>query len=307
MSKDFYTIRLNTIRGNEEIPFDLYVAVGQRLVHYTRANDAVEAERLRGLKNHGVKKLFIRPEDEASYLGYLEVGIQSLSNKSVSIDDRAARANDTLIVSAENAERNLDTEVGYLNQRRQLEHISVFIGEDRKAIKSMLSASGLSMDTNQHSATVCSLSLAVATKLGGFEKEDLTELAYAALLHDIGKSRLKFDYSKPYEELTKEQQRQYQQHPADGVSMLAGKPFISPRILGLIASHEEYGEGRGYPEKKNLFQLDPSYQVLSLTNKFDRFCTVKNLAPFQAMDPFFEQHSTFYDENLLATLATVLT
>ncbi len=307
MSKELYTIRLNTIRGNEEIPFDLYVAVGQRLVHYTRARDEMEDDRLRGLKKHGVKKLFIRPEDETAYLKYLELGIESLSNKSVSVEDRAARASSTLIVSVENAERNLDTEVGYESQLRQLEHISGFIGEDRKAIKSMLLASGLSKDTNQHSATVCSLAIAVATKLDGFDKNSLTELAYAALLHDIGKARLKFDYNRPYEELTKDQQRQYQQHPADGVGLLSGKPFISPRILGLIASHEEYGEGRGYPEKKNLFQLDLSYQVISLTNKFDRFCTVKNLQPFQAMDPFFEQHAAFYDENLIATLATILT
>lgn len=307
MSKDYYSIRINTIRGNETIPFDLFVPVGAKYIHYTRAMDEVEDNRLKTLKKHGLKKLFILPEHEQKYLNYLEEGITSLTNKAVHIDDRASRANDTLLVSFENAERNLETETGYNNQRKQLEQISRFVGEERQAIKSMLASAGLSLDNSQHSATVSGLCLAIANKVGGLEKDELTELAYAALLHDIGKQRLKFNHNMPFESMTPDQQKQYKNHPEDAVGMLSGKPFISPRILGLIAAHEEYGEGRGYPEKKNLFKMDLSYQILSLSNKFDRFCTDQNLQPFNAVDPFFELHANNYDENLIATLAAVLT
>lgn len=307
MSNDFYSVRINTIRGNEKIPFDLFIQVGAKFIHYTRATDEVEENRLKTLKKHGLKKLYIPSEHERIYLSYLEEGISSLTNKEVSIDERAGRANDTLLVSVENAEKNLETETGYNNQKEQIEKISQFIGQERQAIKSMLASAGLSVDINQHSASVSGLCLAIAGKMEILSKDELTELAYAALLHDIGKTRLKFDYNIPFEELTPSQQKQYRQHPEDGVAMLSGKKFISPRILGLIASHEEFGEGRGYPEKKNLFKLDLSYQILSLTNKFDRFCTVRNLAPFNAVDPFFEIHGNDYDENLIATLASVLT
>jgi len=307
MSKDFYSVRINTIRGNEKIPFDLFIQVGVKFIHYTRASDEVEENRLKTLKKHGLKKLYIPPEHEGIYLSYLEEGIHALTNKTVNIEERAGRANDTLLVSVENAEKNLETETGYNNQRKQIEKITQFIGEERQAIKSMLASAGLSVDINQHSATVSGLCLAVASKMEILSQDELTELAYAALLHDIGKTRLKFDYNVPFEQLTPSQQKQYKQHPEDGVGMLSGKKLISPRILGLIAAHEEYGEGRGYPEKKNLFKMDPAYQILSLANKFDRFCTVKNLAQFSAVDPFFELHGNDYDENMIATLAAVLT
>jgi putative nucleotidyltransferase with HDIG domain len=306
MSKDYYSIRINTIRGSEPVPFDLYVPVGAKYVHYTHAHDDVEEERLKTLKKHGLKKFFILSADEQKYLKYLEDGLNGLSNKDVNINDRASRANDTLLISVENAERNLETEFGYNNQRMQLEKISKFVGEERQAIKSMLASAGLSMDTTQHSATVTGLSLAIANKLGGLTKEEMTELAYGALLHDIGKQRLKFDYNIPFDKLTPDQKTQYKAHPLEGVALLSGKPFISPRILGLIASHEEYGEGRGYPEKKNLNKMDISYQILSLANKFDRFCTDKNLEPNKAVDPFFDQYISHYDENLIAILGTVL-
>jgi HD-GYP domain-containing protein (c-di-GMP phosphodiesterase class II) len=307
MSKDYYSIRVNTIRGNDVVPFDLFIQVGPKFIHYTRAHDEVEEKRLKTLKNHGLKKLFILPEHESIYLFYLEEGIKSLTNREVNITERASRANDTMLVSVENAEKNLETETGYNNQRKQLELIGQFIGDEREAIKNILSSAGVSLDNNQHSATVSSLCLAIASKLEVLNRDEMAELAYAALLHDIGKNRLKFDHNIPFDKLTPDQKKHYKQHPADGVNMLAGKPFISPRILGLIASHEEYGEGRGYPEKKNMFKMDPSYQILSLANKFDRFCQEKNLAPFNAVDPFFEIHANHYDETLIATLASVLT
>lgn len=307
MSKDYYSVRINTIRGDEKVPFDLYIQVGVRFIHYTRASDEVEENRLKTLKKHGLKKLYISPEHEHLYLSYLEEGIASLTNKNVNIDDRAGRANDTLLVAVENAEKNLETETGYNNQKEQLEKITQFICEERQAIKTMLASAGISVDINQHSATVTSLCLAMANKLETISKEEMAELAYAALLHDIGKTRLKFDYNVPFDQLTPAQQKEYKQHPEDGVGMLSGKKFISPRILGLIAAHEEYGEGRGYPEKKNLFKMDPAYQVLSIANKFDRFCSETGLEAFKAVDPFYEKYGNDYDENLIATLASVLT
>lgn len=307
MSNDYYTVRINTIRGNEPIPFDLYIQVGPKFIHYTRAKDDVEENRLKTLRKHGLKKLFIRPEHEQDYLNYLEVGIKTLSNKAVTIEDRGARANDSLLVSVENAEKNLESEAGYNDQRKQLELISQFIGGERHAIKNMLSAAGISPDVHQHSATVAGLCIAIANKVGGFQKDEITELAYAALLHDIGKTRLKFDYNVPFENLSSDQQRQYKLHPEDGVNMLSGKPFISPRILGLIASHEELGSGRGYPEKKDVFKMDLTYQILTLANRFDRFCMDRNLQPFHAVDPFFELYPNDFDQNLVTTLASVLT
>ncbi len=307
MKKDFYSIRINTLRGDDPVPFDTYVLVGERFIHYTRINDEMEGKRLKNLKKKGVKKLFINPSDEDLYLSYLELGLSSLSNNNVSVEDRASLAHDTMVTSVENAEKNLETESGYNSQKRQLEEVSKFIGSDRGPIKSMLTAAGISFDNNQHSATVASLCLALATKLGRLMSDEITELGFAALLHDIGKSRLKFDQSIPVAKMTAEQLKQYKNHPQDGVSMLSGKPFISPRILGLIASHEEYGIGRGFPDKKNLFKMDLSYQILSMVNKFDHFCMENSLLPQQAIDPFFEKYGDHFSEELVSTFATILT
>lgn len=307
MDETFYPIRLNTLRYDETIPFDIYVKLASRYIHYSRTNDEMEGERLKNLKDKGVRKLFIKPEDETHYLKYLEKRLERLSDTSTDVSTRAALAHDTMITAVENAERNLETQEGFKNQKNQMDKISEFIISDRNAIKSMLSTAGIAVENNHHSANVSALCIAVASKSGIEDKAEIFDLCTAALLHDIGKNRLKFNHSRPHSEMTPDEWKKYKEHAREGSDMLAGKPYISGRILGLIASHEEYGIGKGYPEKKNIFSLPVAYQILSMVNKFDHLATELKLKPFEAVDPFFDKYGADYDQNLISSLATVLT
>ncbi len=287
--------------------FDVFLQIGNRFVHYTHSSDPVEARRLKNLKSKGVRKLFIKNEDEPTYLRYLEKGLENLADKSKDLQARGAMAHDTMMMAAENAEKNLETKEGFDAQKRQFDKISDFIVSDRHAIKSILASAGISVDTSHHAANVSSLSLAVASKYGITDKTEIFELGTAALLHDLGKNRLKFDSMKPRDKFTPDELKKFKQHSQDGVDMLAGKPYISPRILGLVLSHEELGEGRGFPEKKNVFSLPPSYQILILVNQFDHFASENKLTLQNAVDPFFEKMGKHFNEELFTVLASVLT
>jgi HD-GYP domain-containing protein (c-di-GMP phosphodiesterase class II) len=307
MTETFFPIRLNTLRGDEVVSFDIYLQLGTRFLHYTHRSDSVEDRRLKNLKSKGVRKLFIRSEDEKNYLRYLEKGLENLSDKSKDISQRGAMAHDALVMAAENAERTLETQEGFNNQKKQFDKISNFIVSDRHAIKNILAAAGVSVDNSHHAANVSSLAVAVATKAGITDSTEIFELGTAALLHDIGKNRLKFDHMKPREKMTPEELKKFKQHPQDGVDMLAGKPYISPRILGLILSHEEYGEGRGFPEKKNLSTMPLPYQILSMVNHFDHFASENKMSFITAVDHFFEKYGDHFDQQLITILASVLT
>lgn len=307
MNDDFFPIRLNTLRADQAVSFDVYLLICGKYYHYTHAQDEMEGKRLKHLKSKGLRKLFIKTNHEESYLLYLENGLNNLNDTSLDLTARGALAHDTLVTAAENAERTLETESGFKSQQQQFNKITDFLMSDKNALKGILSAAGISTDTNQHAATVSSLALAVATKAGVTDEKELFELGIAALLHDIGKNRLKFDAFKAKDQMTPDEYKQYKNHPQDGADMLAGKPYISPRILGLISSHEEIGLGRGFPEKKDLFKLPLSYQILSMVNKFDHFATEMKILPSQAIDPFYDKYNKEFPDDLIATLATVLT
>jgi HD-GYP domain-containing protein (c-di-GMP phosphodiesterase class II) len=305
MSDLYYPIRINTIRQNGPVSFDLFIKIGDRYVHYSRSNEEVESARLANLKANGMRKLFIPSEAEASYLEYLEAGLHVLKKDDVSLTDRASLAYDSFVTCADNAEKSLESEAGFQKQKDQMNMISEFLQGNQKALKEVLNSAGISTDESTHSATVSSLSIGLGNHLN-LSNEELFELGTAALLHDIGKSRLKFDHRKAFTQMSEEEKKSYKNHPQDGADMLAGKPFISPRILGLVASHEERGLGRGYPEKKDISKLSISYQILSLANMFDHFCIEKNLTAVRAIDGFYEGYEKDYSDELFATLATIL-
>ncbi len=121
MSDAYYPIRVNTLRSDEKVSFDVYLKLGAKFLHYTHCQDEMEGIRLKNLKSKGARKLFIRSEDENTYLSYLEQGLNSLSDTTKDINDRGAMAHDAMIIAAENAEKNLETEEGFNSQKKQIE------------------------------------------------------------------------------------------------------------------------------------------------------------------------------------------
>jgi HD-GYP domain-containing protein (c-di-GMP phosphodiesterase class II) len=303
----FYPVRLNTLRKDDVLAFDVYVSVGEKFVQYIHAQDVFEGERLDKLKNKGVRKLFIPTEQEKNYLQYLEKALDQLSNTSHSIEDRTQLAHDSLVTAAENAVVNFETEAGLRQQQDHLTKIANFVDSDRKVIKQIMENINSSFDNNHHAANVSSLCMSVAAKAGLTDKQEVSELSIAALVHDVGKERFKENYDVLGDKMSAQQKQAYRAHVSDGVTLLQGKPFISPRILGLVAAHEELGQGRGYPEKKDVFQLPLCYQILIMCNRYDHFKTQQQLPTMKAIDAFFEKHSNDFPDELVTVLASVLT
>ena len=303
---EYLPIRTNTLRPDADVNFDIFIQVGERYVHYIKNSDPMEASRLSKLKEKKVRKLYILSECEKDYLHYLDQGLQSLTDQSKNIEERGALAHDSMVTAAENAERSLETEQGFKRSQDQFEKVIDFLMSDQGAMKQILNASGYALDNHHHAATVSTLSLSLAAAAELKDSKELFELGIAALVHDIGKNNLPFDAMKLRDEMTPEERKRYECHPADGANMLAGKPFISGRILGLISDHEEIGRGRGFPEKKDISKLKKPYQILNVCNDFDRFCFEKKMDPLKAIDPFYEARGENFSEELITLLATIL-
>lgn len=303
---DYLPIRLNTLRPDAPVNFDVFIEVGDRKIHYIRDSDPIDRERLQKLKTKGVRKLFIDEKSEDQYLAYLDAGLNTLKDNSASVEARGSMAHDSMVTAAENAERNLETEQGMKRTEAHFGKVTDFLISNPKGIQSILDAAGCALDNHQHAATVASLAISLATRAGLTDPGDLLQLGIAALVHDLGKNKSGLDPMKPRDSLTPQERQIYERHPQEAVAMLSGKPHITPRILGLIADHEEIGRGRGFPEKKHYSKLAKPYQVLNLVNDFDRFCYEQKILHAKAIDPFFEKRGEYFTEELITVLATIL-
>ena len=143
---DFVPIRIGTLRPGHPVRFHVHVKVSDKYIHYIQAEEPFEEERIVRLKSKGVKKVFIRADEEPKYLAYLEEGLSNLTSADSAIAERGSLANDSLVSEVENIDRTLETEAGYLSAEGRVGKIIEFLGSDKGALNSVLASAGTDQD-----------------------------------------------------------------------------------------------------------------------------------------------------------------
>lgn len=302
----YIPIRLGTLRPWQAVNFDVFIKISDRHIHYIKKADPFDGDRIISLKTKGVKKLFIPVESETDYLAYLDAGLDQLKDTKVTLADRADIARDSVMTSAENASKNIQTESGFRQTEGQIHKILDFLTSENGAMKQILSTSGVAADVFHHTTHVVTLSLSLAGKLGVVDPKTLLNLGMGALLHDIGKEGLDLDNALPRESMNPDQLKTYMRHPEAALMKAQNKPYINSQVLELILNHEEIGEGNGFPGKKRLKTLSQSQQILNLCNEYDRVCTVNKVPPLEAIKQFYLDKMGLFELSHLTKLQEII-
>ncbi len=303
---DHIPIRLNTLRPNSQLFFDVYIHIAGKQIHYIKKADIFDSARLENLKKKGVKKLFVRNEEEENYLKYLDMCLNVLSDKNFDIKKKGEISYDALVTDAENAEKNLETEAGYAGVRNRVGKIIDYLGSDKGALKSVLTSAGIAIDDHQHSANVASLATALALRVGGISPREVGDLSLAGLVHDLGKPKMGFTGAVDMNKLTPQEKKDYRKHPERTLEILSSKKYITPLILRLVNEHEELANGKGYPERKNLGSLPLTSQILSLCNNVDNYSQAKQIPPTDAIKPYFQENADLFEPDLMSKMSDIL-
>jgi HD-GYP domain-containing protein (c-di-GMP phosphodiesterase class II) len=100
--------------------------------------------------------------------------------------------------------------------------------------------------TEQHSQSVVDLALAVGRRLG-LDDEELEDLEYAALLHDIGKLGIADATLRKTGPLDADEWREMRRHPEIGEGIVRSMPSLAHLAPIIRAEHERW-DGAGYPD-----------------------------------------------------------
>lgn len=304
---NYVPVSTSTLRPGVALMFDVYIFYEETYLKYRTSQETFEENKLQQFLNKKIKKVFILDSDEQSYLKYLESALDQLQDEKVDSKQKAEFAKDTMQSEAENIEKNLDNEQAYKNTRNRITKVINFLSNEKDALKNVLGSAGIALDDSQHGANVASLALGLAAKLDWPDPAEVQDLGIAALVHDMGKKKLGIDPNKDRDSLSKEELAKFKKHPEAGVEMMSGKRFITPKVLRLIAEHEEIGQGDGFPEKKNLKKLPQSAQVLNLCNDFDRWCMKNQKSSADGIVPYIEERGKYFSSDLLDLLKESLT
>jgi HD-GYP domain-containing protein (c-di-GMP phosphodiesterase class II) len=130
--------------------------------------------------------------------------------------------------------------------------------------------------TFTHSVNVCIFAVALGRRLG-LTKVQLFDLGLAALLHDIGKSRVPLGYLQKTEQLSEEEWRQIAAHPWLGILALfqlrGQHEDVSYRAMTVAYEHHMRTDLSGYPKPIRPRSMTMTSRIVAVVDGYDAATT----------------------------------
>jgi len=160
-----------------------------------------------------------------------------------------------------------------------------------------------------HSRRVADISKRVAVKLG-MGQQQVQDVTFAALLHDIGKIALPDHLlTKPYDTLGSEHLERVRAHTVIAQGILMAMESLQ-EVGSIIRSHHERYDGTGFPDGLKDEDIPIGARIIGVVNDYDAVkigtLTAEKLSELKARR-YVEEHSgSWYDPNVVQQFFSVL-
>ena len=136
--------------------------------------------------------------------------------------------------------------------------------ETLKAVSIVISSHEL--DDAEHPVRIAGYARMLAERIG-IESEEIEQVEYAVLLHDIGQIKVREHILKKPGRLTREEFFEVQAHPIESEKIINMMPN-----LGLAAQwcrwHHEWWDGTGYPDRLQGETIPVASRILAIADAF---------------------------------------
>jgi HD-GYP domain-containing protein (c-di-GMP phosphodiesterase class II) len=155
-----------------------------------------------------------------------------------------------------------------------------------------------------HCLNTSLLGMAFAKYLGWGDKK-IQEVGRAAMLHDIGMTRVPAAILNKTGALSEEEMDLMKRHPKAGFLMLKTLAPMSREGLLLVLQHHENGDGSGYPEGLTLDKIHTLAKLMRIIDSFETLISSRGrprVSPTEALWLMRQdwQQGGIYDVGLLA-------
>lgn len=119
-----------------------------------------------------------------------------------------------------------------------------------------------------HSINVCVISLLIGKKMN-YNDVQLKHLALGALLHDLGKTKIKYDVLRYREDYIDQEFKIYKDHVRLGYEMIKEIPNSSLLAANIALTHHEHYDGTGFPLGRKNTSIHEFARIVAVANEYD--------------------------------------
>lgn len=181
--------------------------------------------------------------------------------------------------------------------------------EERNRMPNVLRLMPDEYSTHHHSTNVAMFSIILGSATG-LRKSELIPLAYAALLHDIGKIRIDQELLLKPSALDENEYALVQTHSEAGFEILQKNGMDNSKILEGVLYHHEKLDGKGYPAALHGKRIPKFARIIGMCDVFDALTTRRtyrnNYSSYEALLLMKEQMEHQFDVHYSDTFIRLL-
>jgi putative nucleotidyltransferase with HDIG domain len=257
-------------------PFDLFVCEkGSNCILLCQRDYKIADSKLKELRLNKAD-IFVKKEDVTAFRSYLKKSIKELSsNPNLNREEKSQMIYSTAVMVVDELFNNIDSKESVEDSKALANVVLNDILRDDKTFLSMVSVLSYDYYTYSHCVNVCIYAIAIGKKLL-LDDRGIEELAHAAILHDIGKSKIDSSILNKTGALSSEEFEIMKTHTTLGVDVLEALSEKNQIILDCVLDHHEKMDGSGYPHGINRFKIPFFAQIIAVADIFDALTTKRS-------------------------------
>jgi response regulator RpfG family c-di-GMP phosphodiesterase len=325
--KLFLPIRASTLIMDKNIPFDVYIKSSAKYKRLFPSNTNYKQPHKQVLSKHKVKRLFIEDKFEPEYQSYLESVIDPIINNiKLEAEEKANAVSDYSVNKIQTTYHN-PNERNIKQMKKVSSNVEKFLMETGSKGLNKLLEIQKSGNVYKHALNVASLSFSIITEIFAMRKDRKlkSKVAYfdktlddnqktrdiviqAGLFHDIGMALLGVSsgiQQEDGEEAQSELEEKLKKHPEAAIEKLKNNQNIHDKVPEVVAQHEEFCDGSGFPKGLKKNQLSIFSQIISLANYYDNKVDKEKLTPKEAINDI-KMNITKFNNHIVVVFERVI-
>lgn len=308
--KRYKPIDKRLITEGDQIDFNLFLTNETKTAMslFLQSDTAVDGNAK--VKLREVETLYINEEEEERYNAYVTRHLQSIAqNRDIPTEQKAqliyAKATEVIDAMFKNPESLENVK----NAQPVVDNFIDIILHDYNAVESLMKITAHDYYTHTHSINVSIYTLSLGSYLG-MEGRELEVLGMAAILHDLGKSKIDYEIINKNGKLSDEEFTQMKDHPALGHEIALILNIDDARILSGIRHHHEKMEGGGYPDNLRGEEISQFARIIGVCDVFDALSTKRSykdpMSSFEALHLMKQQMKGHLDMEIVDAFIKML-